>query len=301
MELDDNIDIMIIEDCCVASSMENRLKNLYALHAVKIVDQTKAKHLITSSHTVVETAAVTQYASMKRNHVRMSVERELPLTLNIPGRQERRTTLRGPVVIGRTSQVLPTAETYFAVPKRRAQLDIQIEGFAISGNVNIQADDTDVNEQSSFRDQFTFLFNSQWLLYRPTSMSLLRCTEVASLAFFTGALFYSIGDDSTATGFGSVNSLLFFSVTLWTFTRMYPSINTHHGWNESLRIISNEHRYAIIPACLARYCVVLLCESGWPCLYVFVCYPLASMAGSWNAMFRIGLMLSLNNICYITI
>lgn len=81
----------------------------------------------------------------------------------------------------------------------------------------------------------------------------------------------------------------------------FQQSNAHHNWNESLRIISNEHRYSILPACLARYCVVFLCESGWPFLYVFVSYPLASMAGSWNAMFRISLMLSLNNVCYITI
>lgn len=68
-----------------------------------------------------------------------------------------------------------------------------------------------------------------------------------------------------------------------------------------MRIIAIEHRYSIVPACLARSCVVLLAESGWPFLFVFVCYPLASMAGSWNAMFRIGLMLALNNICYVSI
>ena len=94
---------------------------------------------------------------------------------------------------------------------------------------------------------------------------------------------------------------LFFSVTLWTFTRMYHAINTYHDWNSKLIIILKWHRYSLLPACLARCFVVLFAESGWPFLYVFVCYPLASMAGSWNAMFRIALLLSLNNICYLSI
>lgn len=82
---------------------------------------------------------------------------------------------------------------------------------------------------------------------------------------------------------------------------MYPAINTHWSWNESVRMIANEHRYDLVPVCLARSCVVFLCESGWPFIYVFVCYPLASMAGSWSVMMRIGLMLALNNLCYISI
>ena len=58
---------------------------------------------------------------------------------------------------------------------------------------------------------------------------------------------------------------------------------------------------AIVSACLARCCVVFLCESGWPFIYVFVCFPIASMAGSYHVLFKIGLLLSLNNICYVSI
>lgn len=82
---------------------------------------------------------------------------------------------------------------------------------------------------------------------------------------------------------------------------MYPAINTYFAWNEGLRIITYEHRFSIAPACLARCAVVLFAESGWPFLYVFVCYPLASLAGSWNAMFKIGLFLTLNNINYVSV
>lgn len=310
-KVDDETEILIVEDCCVASTIEKRQKNLYhrqrsPLLSAKNVDQNKAKRIITSSHatTAVDTGVLVMPRNNKRDTIRLSVERELPLTMDLPSQTTRRTTFAGPrtTFMGGTSQVvLPIAQKEFTVPKRRTEINLQIEGFKISGNVNIQTDDTGVNELSPFGEQFLHLFCSQWILYRPTCISLLRCTEVSSLAFFTGALFYSIGEDPTATGFGSINSLLFFSVTLWTFTRMYPAIATHFTWNESLRIIANEHRYSIAPVCLARCCVVFLCEFWWPFLYVFVCYPLASMAGSWNAMFRIGFLLALNNMCYISI
>lgn len=139
MEVDDNTDILIVEDCCVVSSMKNHLRHLYAMQAVRIVDQKKARQLITSPHTSVETAVVVKSASMKQKHIRMSVEREIPLTLNLPGRPEQRTTLRRATIIGRTN---------FVIPKRRTQFNLEIEGFKISGNVNIQAHDTYVNEQS---------------------------------------------------------------------------------------------------------------------------------------------------------
>jgi len=96
-----------------------------------------------------------------------------------------------------------------------------VEGFSITGAVQVEKDDlAGVDALSPFLEQFQFLLSSQWRTYRPTCISLLRVAEVASLAFLTGALFYDVGNDATATGFGSINSLLFFSVTLWTFTRM---------------------------------------------------------------------------------
>ena len=117
-------------------------------------------------------------------------------------------------------QTLPIAEGSFTVPARRTVIDYEVDGFNIKGHVIIENDETSaVNESSPFHVQFIHIAKSQWKIYRPTCISLLRVVEVTSLACFTGVLFYDIGNNKSATGFGSINSLLFFSVTLWTFTR----------------------------------------------------------------------------------
>jgi len=311
------VDIAIIEDCCVSNSAgagrQGFHRNASLQFLAKFIDQRRAKQIIANvaGAAKVRAAGIANQSqqtnrpvqrSRRHSTVNVHVDRSLPMTMDLPSNPKRRTTRASVFGGAGGGDAFPVAEKDFSVPaKRPTVIDFKVEGFKVTGNIAIEEEESNVNEQSSFGEQFKFLTLSQWKLYRPTCISLLRVGEVVGLAFLTGALFYNIGNNTTATGFGSINSLLFFSVTLWTFTRMYPAINTYFDWNQKLRIISSEHRYSIMPACLARCVVVLAAESGWPFLYVFVCYPLASMAGSWNTLFRIALMLSLNNICYISI
>ena len=72
-----------------------------------------------------------------------------------------------------------------------------------------------VSIDSSFFAQLRKTTSLEWNEYRPTAVSPLRLFEVVGLALLTGALFYDVGNDKTSTGFAKVNSLLFFSVTLW--------------------------------------------------------------------------------------
>lgn len=57
----------------------------------------------------------------------------------------------------------------------------------------------------------------------------------------------------------------------------------------------------MFPAVLSRILVILVLESFWPMIYVFVCYPIAGIFGSVKTAFMVGLFLVLNNLCYIAL
>ncbi|VEU38467.1 unnamed protein product [Pseudo-nitzschia multistriata] len=169
-------------------------------------------------------------------------------------------------------------------------------------NVKVEPEAAPISFDSPFWYQLQELLVSQWGQYRPTAINGLRVVEVVGLALLTGALFYDIGNDTTATGFVKVNSLLFFSVTLWTFTRMYTSVGSTYLWYIAVEDdVVNKRNYAVGPLYLSRLIVVMLAESFWPFLYVFVCYPLASVVGDWTVVIKIGMLLCLNNAAYISL
>jgi hypothetical protein len=152
-----------------------------------------------------------------------------------------------------------------------------------------------------FWEQLQDIFQLQWKLYRPTCVNLLRVFEVTGLALLTGILFYDVGNDATANGLAQKTSLLFFGVTLWTFTRMYPSVASYFQWTKDNRVILSHGRFDVLPVCLGRLLVVVSTECFWPFLYCFVCFPMAGIAGDVTVVFEIGALLALNNLCYISI
>ena len=87
-----------------------------------------------------------------------------------------------------------------------------------------------------------------------------------------------------------------------TFTRMYTSVGSTFLWYIAVEDdVVNKRNYAVGPLYLSRLMVVMLAESFWPFLYVFVCYPLASVVGDWTVVIKIGMLLCLNNASYISL
>ncbi len=82
----------------------------------------------------------------------------------------------------------------------------------------------------SFLGKVRHLAEIQWKSYRPGCINIWRVVEVSLLSVLVGILFYNVGNNPSAIGLSQKTSLLFFSVTLWTFTRMYPSVGNTHAW-----------------------------------------------------------------------
>jgi len=162
-------------------------------------------------------------------------------------------------------------------------------------------DEIPITFESPFWDRLHDIITLQGKEYSPTSVNTLRVIEVVGLAFLTGALFYDVGNDTTATGFGRVNSLLFFSVTLWTFTRMYTAVGSDFIWYNNLKQKVSERSHSLGPVCFGRIFVVVASKSWWPFIYVIVSFPLAGIIGDWKDVMTIAMFLCLSNICYISI
>ncbi len=153
----------------------------------------------------------------------------------------------------------------------------------------------------SFLAQMKVLCVSHWYEYRETAINVLRVVEVVGLGILTGSLFEDVGSNHTATGFGEKTSLLFFSTTLWSQTRMYPAIQSYFRWAHRDCFDMHRNQFDALPICLSRMVVVNGSESWWPFLFVFCAYPLASMFGNVWTVFVIGIFLALNNMCYIAL
>eukprot|EP00586_Coscinodiscus_wailesii_P014596 CAMPEP_0172493336 /NCGR_PEP_ID=MMETSP1066-20121228/24733_1 /TAXON_ID=671091 /ORGANISM="Coscinodiscus wailesii, Strain CCMP2513" /LENGTH=1154 /DNA_ID=CAMNT_0013263443 /DNA_START=206 /DNA_END=3670 /DNA_ORIENTATION=- len=153
------------------------------------------------------------------------------------------------------------------------------------------------------------LFKSEWKKYRPESINRLRIAEVAGLGLLTGFVFHEVGSDNSNRGLRESISLLFFSMTLWTFTRMYPAVSSYHSWKKRVlnaRRNDNDNEKGTTPAlaklltqCLIRAAVVTIAEAAWPLLYCAICFPIAQIAFSLANFFTIACLLSLNALCYI--
>lgn len=153
----------------------------------------------------------------------------------------------------------------------------------------------------SFYEQFKALIFIQWREYRPGVINTLRVIEVSGLGVLAGILFMNVGVDPTATGFGEKTSLLFFSTTLWSQTRMYPAIGNYFEWAMKDYFVIKHKQYDLLPVFLARMVVVIASEAWWPVVFVLCAYPLADMFGDISAVFIICIFLALNNSCYISL
>jgi len=121
------------------------------------------------------------------------------------------------------------------------------------------------------------------------------------LGILTGFLFYDVGNVTSFTGLSQRISLFFFSTTLWTFTRMYPSVGFSYQWSLLYQVDFKKQQFDVAPVVLGRLIVVIGLESPWPLIYTFVCYPFASVFGSIKIVTLVGLFLLLNNLCYISL
>jgi len=158
-----------------------------------------------------------------------------------------------------------------------------------------------ITSDSPFALQVRVLFRSDWKASRPACINALRVIEVVGLAVLTGVAFYSVGSNTTNRGFRESISLLFFSMTLWTFNRMYPAVMSYNSWRQTVILDGASGRYSVAAACLSRTLVLLCAESWWPFLYCLVCFPLARISGDFGVVLLTGFFLSLNLMCYISI
>ena len=90
---------------------------------------------------------------------------------------------------------------------------LEIDGYRVVGDIQLLPDHSEIDAESTFIEQLKYLVRIQWESYRPSCVNLLRVFEVTGLALLTGALFYDVGSDGSATGLGEKISLLFFSTT----------------------------------------------------------------------------------------
>eukprot|EP00537_Pseudo-nitzschia_pungens_P012277 CAMPEP_0172386058 /NCGR_PEP_ID=MMETSP1061-20121228/3655_1 /TAXON_ID=37318 /ORGANISM="Pseudo-nitzschia pungens, Strain cf. pungens" /LENGTH=1062 /DNA_ID=CAMNT_0013115305 /DNA_START=282 /DNA_END=3470 /DNA_ORIENTATION=- len=143
----------------------------------------------------------------------------------------------------------------------------------------------------------------EWQSYRPGCINPLRVFEVTGLATLTGYLFYDVGNNPTATGLSEKYSLLFFSITLWTFTRMYPAVPNYRAWLNNLQSTCDEFTTGsdLAILCITRCIVVFGNEAWWPMIYCFVCFPLAGMFRHIFSVIIIGIFLALNTLCYVAL
>jgi hypothetical protein len=143
----------------------------------------------------------------------------------------------------------------------------------------------------------------EWKQTHSEIVNLMRCVEVVSLAVLTGCVFYRVGEDTTYRGLRESISLLFFSVTLWTFTRMYPAIPAHHLWRERViaRLVrTNGSWRSVVTLSMVRSVVYLCAEGWWPALFGLIVYPIAHMNHNTGIWFQNIAFLALNNLCYIS-
>ena len=161
-----------------------------------------------------------------------------------------------------------------------------------------------------FYSSFINEFLSEWNLHSRDSINIMRIVEVCGLAILTGIVFWQVGEDTSNRALGESVSLLFFSTTLWTFTRMYPSIPAHFEWSNRMRnrIVEPEgaEEWVAFPflesfkLSLSRSLVVFCAESWWPVLFGLIVYPIAHINGKADIWLQHILFLILNNLCYIS-
>ena len=78
---------------------------------------------------------------------------------------------------------------------------------------------------------------------------------------------------------------------------MYPSVGFSNQWVLMFCVDFKKKRFAVGPVVLGRLIVVLGLESFWPMIYVFVCYPFASVFGSIKIVIMGKFHIALSALC----
>jgi FtsP/CotA-like multicopper oxidase with cupredoxin domain len=162
-----------------------------------------------------------------------------------------------------------------------------------------------------FYSTFTDEFMMEWGLRYRDAINGMRVIEVSGLAILSGVVFWQVGEDTSNRGLRESVSLLFFSVTLWTFTRMYPAIPAHFEWvmrmKKRISAPKTNHSTIVVPSLgeimklsLSRSLVYFCAESWWPILFGLIVYPIAHINGKADIWIQHIFFLILNNLCYIS-
>ena len=174
-----------------------------------------------------------------------------------------------------------------------------LDGYHMRGKIDVVPVNLIVNRGSSFVDQLFHLLRVQWNSYFRSCVNPLRVVEVIGLALITGGVFSDVASDKA--GISQIYSLVLVSTTIWTFSRMYPAIPSHHEWFQSAQILLRYRRFSVSPVYAARLSTVLLLESIWPTIFTFICFPVAGLAGDITSLCRISFLLAANNVCYLSL
>jgi hypothetical protein len=122
------------------------------------------------------------------------------------------------------------------IPKTAIAIDVSInmmkELSCKTGIQNLVENETHQHffARLDFWTQLKLLTSAQFEAYRPECVNILRIFEVSTLGLLVGLLFYDVGNKQSGESLGQKTGLLFFSVTLWTFTRMYPAVGSTSAW-----------------------------------------------------------------------
>jgi len=177
-----------------------------------------------------------------------------------------------------------------------------LDGFSVKGKVDISpVDESIVHQGCTWRKQLRYLFPIQLQLYSYTCINLLRIVEVVGLASLAGLIFQSVGSDNSHSSTISLSSLMIVLTVMFTFSRLFSSIVSAAEWWKSTSVVLNYRRFGLLPVFLARALVVLFCESAFPSIAVFICFPIAGLAGDLRSLANCAFLLACNNMYYISL
>mmetsp|Transcript_34111 Transcript_34111/g.69679 ORF Transcript_34111/g.69679 Transcript_34111/m.69679 type:complete len:1192 (-) Transcript_34111:732-4307(-) len=180
--------------------------------------------------------------------------------------------------------------------------EIMPDGYSVKGKLTFDPCDSDVvNSSSPFSKQAVYIFEQQFRVYFSSCCNLLRLLEVGGVALLTGQLFRQDFEEASEATISDMFSLVLFLSITWTYTRMYSIIPMQHQWFKSIQIVHKNRRFSLPPVLLARISVLLLCECLWPAAFCVICYPVMGLTGDWITLCKISLLISLNNICYLSL
>jgi len=177
-----------------------------------------------------------------------------------------------------------------------------LDGFSVKGKVDISpVDESIVHQGCTWRKQLRYLFPIQLQLYSYTCINLLRIVEVVGLASLAGLIFQSVGSDNSQSIISDLSSLMIVLTVMWSFSRLFSSIVSAAEWWKSTNVVLNYRRFGLLPVFLARALVVLFCESAFPTIAVFICFPIAGLAGDLRSLANCAFLLACNNMYYISL